>query len=29
LAQGNDRLGDLVRHIRIDLDRYLARVNRL
>ena len=28
LAQGNDRLGDLVRHIRIDLDRYLARVNR-
>jgi 8-oxo-dGTP diphosphatase len=28
LAQGNERVGALVRHIRVDLDRYLARVNR-
>jgi 8-oxo-dGTP pyrophosphatase MutT (NUDIX family) len=28
LAAGNQRVGDLVRHIRIDLDRYLARIAR-
>lgn len=28
LAAGNAKVGELVRHIRIDLDRYLARVGR-
>lgn len=28
LAAGNERVGDLVRHIRIDLDRYLRRIGR-
>jgi 8-oxo-dGTP diphosphatase len=28
LSQGNERVGSLVRHVRADLDRYLARVGR-
>lgn len=28
LAGGDDRIGSLVRHIRADLDRYLARAGR-
>jgi hypothetical protein len=29
LAAGNERVGALVRHIRTDLDRYLARIGRV
>jgi 8-oxo-dGTP pyrophosphatase MutT (NUDIX family) len=29
LAAGNERVGTLVRHIRTDLDRYLARIGRV
>jgi hypothetical protein len=29
LAAGNARVGALVRHIRTDLDRYLARIGRV